>query len=102
MTAASRRLLRANVRVPHQTMGDFDAQMAANAIGAARLRELAARYGTETVTAVMAALQDYSEQRMRAAIRAVPDGIYHGEDAGRQRWHRRHEAAGMRHADGAG
>jgi N-methylhydantoinase B len=75
-----RRLLRANVRVPHQTMGDFDAQMAANAIGAARLRELAARYGAETVTAVMAALQDYSEQRMRAAIRAVPDGIYHGED----------------------
>ena len=35
------RLLRANVRVPHQTMGDFDAQMAANAIGMARMQELA-------------------------------------------------------------
>ena len=75
------RLLRANVRVPHQTMGDFDAQMAANAIGGVRLRELAARYGVEKVTAVMAALQDYSEARMRAAIREVPDGVYHGEDA---------------------
>jgi len=74
------RLLRANVRVPHQTMGDFDAQMAANAIGAARIKELAARYGAEKVTAVMAALQDYSESRMRAAIRKVPDGTYHGED----------------------
>ncbi|MCX7384264.1 MAG: hydantoinase B/oxoprolinase family protein [Alphaproteobacteria bacterium] len=74
------RLLRANVRVPHQTMGDFDAQMAANAIGAARLRELAARYGAEKLTAVMAALQDYSEARMRAAISRVPDGVYHGED----------------------
>ena len=75
------RLLRANVRVPHQTMGDFDAQMAANAIGAARVRELAARYGADMVRAVMAALQDYSEARMRAAIRGVPDGVYHGEDA---------------------
>lgn len=75
------RLLRANVRVPHQTMGDFDAQMAANAIGVARVIELADRYGAELVTAVMAALQDYSETRMRAAIRAVPDGVYTGEDA---------------------
>jgi N-methylhydantoinase B len=74
------RLLRANVRVPHQTMGDFDAQMAANAIGAVRVRELAARYGVEKLTAVMAALQDYSEARMRAAIAQVPDGVYYGED----------------------
>ena len=73
-------LLRANVRVPHQTMGDFDAQMAANATGAARLKELAARYGVEKLTAVMAALQDYSETRMRAAIARVPDGVYTGED----------------------
>jgi N-methylhydantoinase B len=75
------RLLRANVRVPHQTMGDFDAQMAANAIGAARVRELAARYGADKVTSVMAALQDYSEARMRAGIRSAPDGVYTGEDA---------------------
>ena len=74
------RLLRANVRVPHQTMGDFDAQMAANAIGGVRLQELATRYGVNKLTAVMAALQDYSEARMRAAIRQVPDGTYHGED----------------------
>ena len=75
------RLLRANVRVPHQTMGDFDAQMAANAIGMARMQELATRYGEDKVVAAMAALQDYSEARMRAAIRSVPDGVYHGEDA---------------------
>ena len=75
------RLLRAILRVPHQTMGDCDAQMAANAIGMARVEELADRYGADTVLAVMAALQDYSEVRMRAAIRAVPDGVYTGEDA---------------------
>ncbi|WP_298957320.1 hydantoinase B/oxoprolinase family protein [uncultured Methylobacterium sp.] len=78
---AFQRILRANVRVPHQTMGDFDAQVAANAIGAARLTELAGRYGVATLRAVMAALLDYSETRMRAAIRTVPDGVYHGEDA---------------------
>jgi N-methylhydantoinase B len=75
------RLLRANVRVPHQTMGDFDAQMAANATGAQRLQELARRYGLTKLLAVMAALLDYSEKRMRAAIKAVPDGVYIGEDA---------------------
>ncbi|MBR0670448.1 hydantoinase B/oxoprolinase family protein [Neoroseomonas soli] len=75
------RLLRANVRVPHQTMGDFDAQMAANAIGVLRVQELAKRYGVDKVRATMAALQDYSETRMRAAIAAVPDGVYVGEDA---------------------
>ena len=41
------RLLRANVRVPHQTMGDFDAQMAANAIGMARVANSPTRYGAE-------------------------------------------------------
>ena len=75
------RLLRANVRVPHQTMGDFDAQIAANAIGTQRVVELATRYGASKVTSVMAALLDYSEARMRAAIREIPDGVYKGEDA---------------------
>ncbi len=73
------RLLRANVRVPQQTMGDFDAQVAANAVGVLRVQELVRRYGRAKVVATMAALQDYSETRMRAAIRTVPDGIYHGE-----------------------
>jgi N-methylhydantoinase B len=75
------RLLRANVRVPHQTMGDFDAQIAANAIGEMRVVELAERYGAQKVQDVMAALLDYSEARMRAALREIPDGVYVGEDA---------------------
>lgn len=78
---AFQRFMRANVRVPHQTMGDFDAQIAANAIGRSRVIELCERYGVEKITAVMAALLDYSETRMRAALRAIPDGVYTGEDA---------------------
>ncbi len=74
------RFLRASVRVPHQTMGDFDAQVASNRVGILRVQEMAKRYGAETLLATMAALQDYSEARMRAAIQAVPDGVYEGVD----------------------
>ena len=49
----------------------------------------------------MAALQDYSEARMRAAIRAVPDGVYHGEDAVDDDGDDRCAVAGARHRDDA-
>src|SRR5215813_7453831 len=75
------RLVAANVRVPAQTIGDFYAQFAANAIGTARMAELCARYGAPKVLAAMRELMRYSERRFRAALRAIPDGVYHGEDA---------------------
>ena len=75
------RLVAANIRVPAQTIGDFNAQFAANAIGMQRMQQLAAKYGAGTLKAVMAELLDYSERRVRAALRAVPDGTYYGEDA---------------------
>ena len=75
------RLVTANVRVPDLTIGDFNAQFAANAIGAGRVRELSARYGADAVMAVMAEMQDYSERRVRAAIAQAPKGVYYGEDA---------------------
>lgn len=74
------RLIRANVRIPHQTMGDFEAQMAANEVGARRVQELCAKYGPDQVQTVMAAFQNYAERRTRAGIIAAPDGVYHGED----------------------
>ncbi|GMG83917.1 hydantoinase B/oxoprolinase family protein [Paralimibaculum aggregatum] len=73
------RILRANVRAPLQTMGDFNAQIAANRIGAQRIGEMCARYGAETVEAVMAEFQAYTERRVRAAIAEAPDGTYTGE-----------------------
>lgn len=75
------RLVTANVRVPDLTIGDFNAQFAANAIGAGRVRELCARYGAEAVMEVMREMQDYSERRVRAAIAQAPKGVYYGEDA---------------------
>jgi N-methylhydantoinase B len=74
------RLIRANIRVPDQTIGDFNAQFAANSIGGERVKELCERFGAATVTEGMAELLAYSERRMRAAIAELPDGVYSGED----------------------
>src|SRR4030095_11287352 len=75
------RMMRANVRVPDLTIGDFNAQFAANHIGAARVKQLCARYGAAVVMDVMREMQDYSERRVRAAIAQAPKGVYYGEDA---------------------
>lgn len=76
---AFERLIRANVRMPDATVGDINAQLAANTIGGERLKELCRKFGVETVAEAMDEMLDYSERRMRAAIREVPDGTYHGE-----------------------
>ncbi len=75
------RLVAANVRVPDLTIGDFNAQFAANHIGMARVQQLCARYGAAMVAEVMREMQDYSERRVRAAIALAPKGVYYGEDA---------------------
>jgi N-methylhydantoinase B len=76
------RLLAANIRVPDQTLGDFNAQFAAKAIGIERVRQLCRKYGTGAVKATMSELMDYAERQLRAAIRSLPDGVYRGSDAG--------------------
>lgn len=75
---AFERMIRANCRLPEQVVGDLNAQFAAAATGARRLQDLCTRYGVATIEAVMNSLLDYSERRMRAAIAATPDGVYHG------------------------
>jgi len=73
------RFIAANVRMPDATIGDLNAQFAANRIGAKRLSALARRYGGERLRQAMEATLDYSERRMRAAIGKLPDGIYQAE-----------------------
>src|SRR5581483_9804760 len=38
------------------------------------------KYGAEVFAEAVAALLDYSEQRVRAGLRELPDGVYSGED----------------------
>jgi N-methylhydantoinase B len=75
------RLVASNIRVPDQTIGDFNAQFAACRVGIARVQELCRRHGAAAVKASMAGMIDYCERRVRAAIAAIPDGVYTGEDA---------------------
>ncbi|MDP6818940.1 MAG: hydantoinase B/oxoprolinase family protein [Alphaproteobacteria bacterium] len=75
------RLVAANVRVPSQTIGDFNAQFAANAIGAHRVEQLCRKYGADVIKATMQELMNYSERRFRAALAEIPDGVFYGEDA---------------------
>ncbi len=74
------RLILANVRTPEERQGDLLAQMMSNRRGAGRLSEVTAKYGLARVHRNVRQLQDYSERMMRAAIRKLPDGVYHFAD----------------------
>lgn len=70
----------ANVRTPVEREGDLLAQWMAMRRGQERVAELAAKYGRRRLAANMAALQNYSERMMRAALSALPAGRYEFED----------------------
>ena len=74
------RLIAANSRTPRERRGDLRAQFAANHVGARRLRELASRMGSVRLHEAMAAVCDYSDRRVRAAVRQIPDGSYRNSD----------------------
>jgi N-methylhydantoinase B/oxoprolinase/acetone carboxylase alpha subunit len=75
------RIIAENVRMPHIVLGDLDAQLAANQVGASRLVELAQDYDLPGFVDIAHAIIAMSEKAMRAAIRALPDGEHHyGED----------------------
>ncbi len=73
-------LFLANVRTPQERRGDLRAQLAANERGAARLAEIAARYGAGEVQAYMEALLAYAERMTRRLLADLPDGTYAFED----------------------
>ena len=71
----------AAVRTPDERLGDLEAQLAANHVGARALRRLVEREGAETVAGYGRALLDYSQAFMARAIGAIPDGWYSFDDA---------------------
>jgi N-methylhydantoinase B len=70
----------AAVRTPDERLGDLEAQLAANHVGTAALRRLAARQGAEVVRRYGLALLGYAQSFMSRAIAAIPDGAYSFED----------------------
>ena len=72
-------LLHENVRKADEVLGDLHSFVAANQLGADRLLEFMNDYGMHDLRALAAVVQDRSEQAMREAIRALPDGTYESE-----------------------
>ena len=73
-------LIAQNVRPPFEVRGDMLAQYAANVVGAQRLGELVEKHGADTIEQYLEEMLNYSERRMRAALRTIPEGTYTYED----------------------
>lgn len=73
-------LLTTNVRTSLELESDIQAQLAANNVGNRRLAEIVERYGAEKTTFYMDELVDYSDRRMRARIKELPQGEFRFED----------------------
>jgi 5-oxoprolinase (ATP-hydrolysing)/N-methylhydantoinase A len=72
-------LIRANVRNPRMVWGDILAQVGSNQVGARRLLEFMDEYGLTTLEPLADEVQRRTEAAMRAAIRALPDGVYRSQ-----------------------
>jgi N-methylhydantoinase B len=77
---AALELMLANMRVPEERIGDFHAGIAACRVAERRIAEICARYGLDVLLEAVRLDLDRAEARMRACIRALPDGIYRYED----------------------
>ena len=68
------RLILLNCRVNEIRRGDLSAQFACCKKGTERILETFERYGSEITLAAMDGLLDYSERKIRNAIRKIPNG----------------------------
>lgn len=69
-------LIRANVRVPDQVLGDLQSQAAANELAARRFIEFIHDHSLDDLAAVATAIQSRSEEAMRREIARLADGRY--------------------------
>jgi N-methylhydantoinase B/oxoprolinase/acetone carboxylase alpha subunit len=72
-------LVRTNVRLPDQALGDIEALRSANTLGAGRIRDLVEERGIETFNRITEEVIDRSERALRRELRELDDGTYEGE-----------------------
>lgn len=72
-------IISSNIRVAEQRIGDIRAQAAALRVGKEQFTALLDRYGDDTVAAAIAELRRRSAAQMRASIRTIAPGTYHGK-----------------------
>jgi N-methylhydantoinase B len=73
------RIIENNTRLPVDLMGDISAQLAGCFLGRDLTIALAEKYGIATFNAAIATILDQAEAAARAAILAIPDGVYETE-----------------------
>ena len=71
-----------NVRLPELRDGDTRTQVAACNLAEDRLNELIERFGEEKLSRSIESVLDATEERTRARISTIPDGVYEYEDYG--------------------
>ena len=69
-------IIRSNIRVSEQRIGDVKAQASALLVGASRLTALLNRYGDATVAAAIAEMRILAARQMRAMIGLIPQGEF--------------------------
>jgi 5-oxoprolinase (ATP-hydrolysing)/N-methylhydantoinase A len=84
------RMLHANVRNAAQVVGDVEALVAANELGAERLAAFMAEYRFESLVELATVIQGRAERAVRQAIQRVPNGVYESRSvftaAGQELW----------------
>lgn len=69
-------LIRQNVRVPEQTLGDLLANMACTTVGGRMLNEFMDEYRLDSIDPLADAILEHSERAIREQIALLPDGKY--------------------------
>ncbi len=69
-------LVRTNVRVPEQTIGDLMANVSCTTVGARMLVEFMDEYGLDDLVPLADAILAHSERAIRDELRAIPEGVY--------------------------
>jgi N-methylhydantoinase B len=73
-------IIRFNSRFPDRTIGDLQAEVSAVHTGDVRMREIAAKYGKETLLQAMREINDHGERLSRAAVAKLPNGSWTATD----------------------
>lgn len=71
--------IEANVRTPSMVITDIQAQVTANEIGANRIQSFLTEYELDDLEAIAHTVQERAEHAIRAAISALPNGVYENE-----------------------
>jgi len=69
-----------NVRLPKMALGDLNAALASVRIAEKRCLELCNKYGKLAIKETFLHILESSERVSRAAVMALPDGVYHADD----------------------